>query len=71
LAVDATAFRIVMSGAAGRTPLAYIDVVRLLHGRGLAELLFVGVVTPPSRAVESALSQIAARRMKATMRGAS
>ena len=70
-AVDTAAFRIAISGASGGPVLAYIDVIRLISGRALAELLFVGVVAPPPRRLESALPQIVARRMKAAMRGAS
>ena len=68
-AVASQGFRIAISGPTGRPPLAHIDVVRLLHRRALAELVFVGVVAPPARGTETALAQVVARRMKAAMRG--
>ena len=72
LAVVAKAYRLEFSGAdPARPPLFYIDFVLLSHGRGLAGLLFAGVVTPPARATEIALSRVVAQRMKSALRGAS
>ena len=67
--VACEAFRVVISGPAGKPPLAHVDVVRLAQGRARAELLFVGVVVPPARRTEIELAQVVARRVKAAMRG--
>ena len=72
LAVAAEAYRLAFSGTdPQRPPVLYIDLVLLTHGRGLAGLLFAGVVTPPARAAEIALSRVISRRMRAELRGAS
>ncbi len=72
LAVVAKAYRLEFSGAdPARPPLFYIDLVLLTHQRGLTSLLFAGVVTPPARATEIALSRVVAQRMKSALRGAS
>jgi hypothetical protein len=72
LAVPAKAARLAVSGPnPGQPPLLFIDIVLLSHGRALGGLLFAGVVAPPDRATEIALSRVVAQRMKAAMRGAS
>ena len=72
LAVTAKAFRLAISGVdPGQPPLLFIDVVLLKHGRAQVGLLFAGVVTPPARATEIALSRLVAQRVKVAMRGAS
>ena len=72
VAVVGKAYRLSFSGAdPQQPPLLYIDLVLLTHGRGLAGLLFAGVVTPPARASEIALSRVVAQRMKTALRGTS
>lgn len=72
LATTAMAYRLVISGAdPAQPPLLFIDVMLLSHGRAQVGLLFAGVVTPPARAVEIALSRLVAQRVKVAMRGAS
>lgn len=72
LAVTAKAFRLAISDMdPGQPPLLFIDVVLLKHGRAQVGLLFAGVVAPPARATEIALSRLVAQRVKAAMRGAS
>jgi hypothetical protein len=72
LADTAKAFRLAISGADPAQPqLLFIDVVLLSHGRAQVGLLFAGVVTPPARAIETALSRLIAQRVKVAMRGAS
>ena len=72
LAITARAYRLAISGAdLARPPLLFIDVVLLSHGRAQVGLLFAGVVTPPARAIEIALSRLVAQRVKVAMRGAS
>ncbi len=72
LAVTAKAYRLAISGAdPARPPLLFIDVVLLSHGRAQVGLLFAGVVTPPARAIEIALSRLVAQRVRVAMRGAS
>ena len=68
----ADAYRLAFSGTdPQRPPVLYIDLVLLTHGRGLAGLLFAGVVTPPARATEIALARVISQRMRAALRGAS
>ena len=70
--VTAEAFRLAISGAdPTRPPLLFIDVVLMTHGRTQVGLLFAGVVTPPARATEIALSRLVAQRVKVAMRGTS
>jgi hypothetical protein len=72
LATTAIAYRLAISGAdLAQPPLLFIDVVLLSHGRAQVALLFAGVVTPPARAIENALSRLVAQRVKVAMRGAS
>ena len=72
LAVTSKAFRLAISGVdPAQPPLLFIDVVLLKHGRAQVGLLFAGVVTPPARATEIALSRLVAQRVKVAMRGAS
>ena len=71
LVVPSEAFRVAISGPTGQAPLAHIDVVRLTQRRALAELVFVGVVTPPARETEIRLAQVVARRVKVAMGGPS
>lgn len=71
LAVTAKAYRLVFSGTDPGQPLFFIDVVLLRHGRAHVGLLFAGVVAPPARATEIALSRLVAQRVKVAMRGAS
>ncbi len=72
LAAAAKAARLEVSGPnPGQPPLFFIDIVLLTHGRALAGLLFAGVVAPPDRATEIALSRVVAQRMKVAMRSAS
>lgn len=72
LVVTAKAYRLVfLSADPGRPPLFFIDVVLLRHGRAQVGLLFAGVVVPPARATELALSRLVAERVKVAMRGAS
>jgi hypothetical protein len=72
LAVTAKAFRLAISGADPRQPpLLFIDVVLMHHGRAHVGLLFAGVVAPPARATEIALSRLVAQRIEVAMRGAS
>ncbi len=72
LSVVAKAHRLTFSAADPQEPpLFYIDLVLLTHGRALAGVLFAGVVTPPVRATEIAVSRVVAQRMKVALRGAS
>jgi hypothetical protein len=72
LAVTAKAYRLAISGAdPARPPLLFVDVVLLNHGRAHVGLLFAGVVTPPVRATEIALSRLVAQRVRVALRGAS
>ena len=72
LAVTAKAYRLAISGVdPGQPPLLFIDVVLLKHARAQVALLFAGVVGPPARATEIALSRLVAQRVKVAMRGAS
>ena len=72
LAVTSKEFRLAISGVdPAQPPLLFIDVVLLKHGRAQVGLLFAGVVTPPARATEIALSRLVAQRVKVAMRGTS
>ena len=72
VAVTANAFRLAISGADPRQPpLLFIDVVLMRHGRAQVGLLLAGVVAPPARATEIALSRLVAQRVKVAMRGSS
>lgn len=69
LSVTARTYRMSLSPTSppGQPPQAFIDVVLLTLGRAQAGLVFVGIVSPPAKATEVALSRLAAKRMRAAL----